>query len=720
VIAAARAYLGTPYRVGTEGPATIDCSGLVFRAFSNAAELGQIGGARLRAAGYLRWFTARNLLTTNPEEVERGDLVVYDNGGHIGIYLGDGRVISALVTGVTSHALDGISVPLTGFLAVDWAGERGPFRPGNPVVPTIPDTPETAASLVPTVAWIPDAPADEVAFGPAVVGEERLDMRTANSRTFEDADGTFTTEVFTRPIHYLPQGSGEWQVIDLRFHEPDDGDELAALADASPVTVTLRDPGADGDLVELGSGEIAVGLRPTRAGRDAAAPELGDEGRYADYRDLLGPGTGMRLYPRADGLKAFVVLSDEPETRAFTFSLDAPSLTLAAELDGSVTLRDATQSVVGRIPRPMLLDSSDIEGDGGGVRPGAVSLRVDPGVDGANQLTLKIDRASLDEAVYPAYIDLGFVDFPTSAAAAGHTFASSAHPKSNFSTYQRPESPGYAELWHGRRPDRQDDNEAYLRFPGVAELMHGLAIESASLAAFPYWQTDDATASATWLARVTEEWDARALTWNARPATDLETATSETIRGSWSAMEVTTYVQEVVDGTTTDYGLVLHADEAGRGHWKRFVAESAAGAGALEPRLVVNWSTLRPAAAQPTPVPGSTATVGWSHAAVAPVPTRILVQVSTDGFESVLSHTRMKRDAAAGTSLALATADLAPGTYSWRVRAKYVEGGPWSEWSDAGSFVVIDPTDVHEDDADFGGGPTDYRHTEGRGPTVLL
>ena len=35
----------------------------------------------------------------------------------------------------------------------------------------------------------------------------------------------------------------------------------------------------------------------------------------------------------------------------------------------------------------------------------------------------------------------------------------------------------------------------------------------------------------------------------------------------------------------------------------------------------------------------------------------------------------------------LATADLVPGTYSWRVRAKYVEGGPWSEWSDAGSFI---------------------------------
>src|SRR5687768_1066079 len=53
VIAAARAYLGTPYRVGTEGPSTIDCSGLVFRAFANSGELRQVGGARLRAAGYM-------------------------------------------------------------------------------------------------------------------------------------------------------------------------------------------------------------------------------------------------------------------------------------------------------------------------------------------------------------------------------------------------------------------------------------------------------------------------------------------------------------------------------------------------------------------------------------------------------------------------------------------------------------------------------------------
>ena len=721
VIAAATAYVGTPYRVGTEGPDTIDCSGLVFRAFSNAGELGQIGRARLRAAGYMRWFASHNLLTTDPEAVERGDLVMYDNGGHIGIYLGEGRVISALTTGVTVHALGGISVPLTAFLAVDWTGERGPLGPGNVVVPTTLGNPEAPASLVPTVAWTPAAPAEEVAYGPAAEGEERLDMRTANSRTFEDAEGRFTTEIFSRPIHYLPADSTEWQPIDLRFHEPQDGAsdaESVVLADTSPVTVTLRDPGADGALLAVTSNQLTVTLNPARAGNAAADPALGEEGRYADYRELFGKETGLRVYPRADGFKSFVVLAKEPETRSFAFTINAPGLTLASELDGSVTLRDAMQAVVGRIPRPMLLDSSDIEGDGGGVRPGAVSLRVDPGTDGASQLTLAIDRASLDEAVYPAYVDLGVVEFPTNAAAAGHTFASSTHANANFSTYQRPESPGYAELWHGRRPDRRDDNEAYLRFAGVAELMSGVNVASASLAVFPYWQTDDATPGATWLARITEEWDARGLTWNTRPMTDAETATFETTRGTWSAMDVTAHIQEVIAGTTTDYGFVLHANEAGRGHWKRLVAESVVGAGALEPRLVVSWTGLRPVASATTQSVGSDALIAWSHAAVAPVPARIQIQLSQDGFESVLSRARLKGDKAGATSLTLATADLAPGAYAWRIRAKYTAEDGWSAWSEPGSIVIVDPTEVRHE-TDSGDGLSEYVHTKGPGHTAL-
>ena len=53
----------------------------------------------------------------------------------------------------------------------------------------------------------------------------------------------------------------------------------------------------------------------------AGAPELGLNGEYADYRDLLGPGVGLRIFPRADGFKAFLILGKEPAARSVTFDV---------------------------------------------------------------------------------------------------------------------------------------------------------------------------------------------------------------------------------------------------------------------------------------------------------------------------------------------------------------------------------------------------------------
>ena len=135
VIASARDYVGRGYQLGAEGPKQFDCSGLIYRAFLDAGELPRIGGMRLRAVGYLRWFVARGLFTRDVDKADRGDLVVWDRGEHIGIYLGDGKAISALVDpyGVTVHSLRGIHMPVDYFLQVDWRNGDGPGNdgPGN-------------------------------------------------------------------------------------------------------------------------------------------------------------------------------------------------------------------------------------------------------------------------------------------------------------------------------------------------------------------------------------------------------------------------------------------------------------------------------------------------------------------------------------------------------------------------------------------------------------
>src|SRR5687767_12120015 len=98
VVAFARRHLGARFRLGTEGPRYFDCSGLVYRVYAQAGLLGKIGGSRRLAAGYYWWFKQRGLASRGNPKV--GDLVVWTEHGrisHMGIYVGGGRVISALI-----------------------------------------------------------------------------------------------------------------------------------------------------------------------------------------------------------------------------------------------------------------------------------------------------------------------------------------------------------------------------------------------------------------------------------------------------------------------------------------------------------------------------------------------------------------------------------------------------------------------------------------------
>jgi cell wall-associated NlpC family hydrolase len=114
IIAAATRHLGAPYRFGADGPRTFDCSGFVFRVFKDTGELRWIGGSRTTVRGYMDVFQRRGQASrTNGQP---GDLVVYNHGEHIGIYIGNGWVISAIYDGVTRHKLRHLTIPFTEFL----------------------------------------------------------------------------------------------------------------------------------------------------------------------------------------------------------------------------------------------------------------------------------------------------------------------------------------------------------------------------------------------------------------------------------------------------------------------------------------------------------------------------------------------------------------------------------------------------------------------------
>lgn len=121
VIAAAEQYLHHPYRWGAEGPTYFDCSGLVLRAFSDVGLANKVGGWSNRSAySMYAWFRARGLASRSGGQP--GDLVIWAGGAHVGIYLGHGKAISALVNGVQIHGIYQLTTPFTAYLHTGLSG----------------------------------------------------------------------------------------------------------------------------------------------------------------------------------------------------------------------------------------------------------------------------------------------------------------------------------------------------------------------------------------------------------------------------------------------------------------------------------------------------------------------------------------------------------------------------------------------------------------------
>lgn len=109
VVKAAESHLGARYRAGSIGPRAFDCSGLVYSAFTQVGLKSRIGGLR-SARGLYAYFARHHLASRSAPKV--GDLVIWGGGVHVGIYIGSGRAISALVSGVR---ITRVSAVLSGF-----------------------------------------------------------------------------------------------------------------------------------------------------------------------------------------------------------------------------------------------------------------------------------------------------------------------------------------------------------------------------------------------------------------------------------------------------------------------------------------------------------------------------------------------------------------------------------------------------------------------------
>ena len=124
VISAARSHLGARYAFGAQGPHRFDCSGLVLRAYADSGLVKLLGGWGNRS-GYALYAYGRRHLLVSTTGGQPGDVVVWGGGGHVGIYLGNGMAISALVSGVRIHGIHAVTKRFTAFIHTRLAGNAG-------------------------------------------------------------------------------------------------------------------------------------------------------------------------------------------------------------------------------------------------------------------------------------------------------------------------------------------------------------------------------------------------------------------------------------------------------------------------------------------------------------------------------------------------------------------------------------------------------------------
>lgn len=120
VIKIALAQKGDKWSFAATGPNQFDCSGLVTYSFREAGLLDRIGGKRRSAAGFYKYFN--NLGLADKVEGRPGDLIIWGNDKHMGIYLGNGMAVSALINphGVSVHPIRGyLGMRIKAFLHVD-------------------------------------------------------------------------------------------------------------------------------------------------------------------------------------------------------------------------------------------------------------------------------------------------------------------------------------------------------------------------------------------------------------------------------------------------------------------------------------------------------------------------------------------------------------------------------------------------------------------------
>ncbi|GLY92787.1 LamG-like jellyroll fold domain-containing protein [Actinoplanes sp. NBRC 103695] len=458
---------------------------------------------------------------------------------------------------------------------------------------TIPGT-ERGRYPLHKVKGAPVAPKNEatVAAGPArkAAGFDRKTSRAqaprnANERTYDNADGTQTTEFSDSPINFR-RADGTWAPIDSDLTA--DGAGWKNSADAVDVRLAPRANAADLVKLTLDAGHVfAYGL----SGASAVAGRV--DGDAILYPGAL-PGTDLKLQAQPGGAKETIVLRSADAPRVFDFPMRLTGLT--ARLAGrQIELVDAAGKVRAVVPAGWMEDSATDP-----VRSDAVGYALR---DGGRTLRITVDAkwVSAPERVFPIVIDPS-VGPPVEAGAGNGAMY----------VWGSEKTAGGSELLVGRLDGK--NAASYVKFDSISDDLANHTILGAGLSLINY-DGPSCRARPINVHPVTQDWSASGSGSYPGPSVGGSLASASFAHGfipTGSSTSPCPPAAEFIDlgnagrnlvqgwaNGQPNYGLSLRASTSDNGAWKRFGGTGTAN----KPTLYVTHSPYNAKYAIPNPVP---------------------------------------------------------------------------------------------------------------------
>jgi YD repeat-containing protein len=235
-------------------------------------------------------------------------------------------------------------------------------------------------------------------------GTSELIEQTEFTNTFENVDGTFTTQVGQAPLNAV-DNEGEWGPIETVLQH--DGDVWAT--DSHPLDPSFAETADDGAVFEVDRGgyRISFTLEGAQGGefeREYQPRNAGDDSvTYPEVFDDVD----LEFDITQGGVKETLVLADVPaaDESFWVWRIKANALTLSLDENNSILFINRYGEVEFHIPTPVMWDSSGVPGESDPALENVQVHLYKSGPDWMLALTPDRDWLADDARVYPVSID---------------------------------------------------------------------------------------------------------------------------------------------------------------------------------------------------------------------------------------------------------------------------------------------------------------------------